>query len=274
VQRTYPEGVTSWVDIEQPDVDRATAFYGAVLGWTFRQATPPGVEPRYVIAQVDGQDAAGIGGAPDGGDPSWRTYVAVDDIETVLDRVSAAGGTVTAGPNVAGEGGTWAELADGEGAVLRLWQPRRRLGAQVTNVPGAWNFSDLHTSDPAAARELYGRLFGWTFADLGFATMIAVPGYGDHLAATTDPGIHERQSGVGVPPGFADAIGWLAPATAEETPHWHVSFTVADRDATAALATEHGGEVLATEDSDWTRTALVRDPQGATFTASQFTPRG
>jgi|GEM_PF-164759 len=279
-QRTYPQGVTSWVDIEQQDVERAKAFYGAVLGWTFHDATPPGLPFRYVIAQVDGLDAAGIGGpsdpgasAPDGaGDPSWHTYVAVDDIASTLERVTAVGATVTTGPTVAGEGGTWAEVADPQGATLRLWQAKRRLGAQVANVPGAWNFSDLRTTDVAAATDLYEQAFGWELADLAWATMIRVPGYGDHLAATVDPGIHERQASVNVPPGFADAIGWVVPVRAGEQPHWHVSFTVEDRDRTAALATEHGGEVLTTEDSRWTRTATIRDPQGAVFTASQFAP--
>jgi len=36
---------------------------------------------------------------------------------------------------------------------------------------------------------------------------------------------------------------------------------------------EHlGGHVLGQDDSEWTRTALIRDPGGAVFTASQFTP--
>ena len=35
------------------------------------------------------------------------------------------------------------------------------------------------------------KLFGF-LDDLGFATMIRVPGYGEHLAATTDPDIVER----------------------------------------------------------------------------------
>ena len=38
--RTYPEGVTSWVDVEVRDVDAAQAFYGGLFGWTFEQVSP------------------------------------------------------------------------------------------------------------------------------------------------------------------------------------------------------------------------------------------
>lgn len=64
----------------------------------------------------------------------------------------------------------------------------------------------------------------------------------------------------------------LVSTTADEQPHWHVAFTVADRDRTSADAERLGAEVLATTDTGWTRTALIRDPQGAQFTMSQFTP--
>ena len=53
---------------------------------------------------------------------------------------------------------------------------------------------------------------------------------------------------------------------------WHVSFTVADRDATAELVARLGARFLARTDSDWTRDALVSDPQAAVFTVSQFAP--
>ncbi|MGL5817991.1 MAG: VOC family protein, partial [Phycicoccus sp.] len=66
-------------------------------------------------------------------------------------------------------------------------------------------------------------------------------------------------------------IGSLVPAGAEP-PAWFVAFTVADRDATAARAGELGGTVLSTVETGWTAEAVVRDPQGAVFTASQFTP--
>lgn len=158
------------------------------------------------------------------------------------------------------------------GVPFRLWQARKRLGAQVVNTPGAWNFSDLHAANPEASAEFYSKVFGWVFDDLGFATMIRVPGYGDHLAATIDPELHSRQADVNVPPGFADAIGWLSPLRSGEEPHWHVSFTVADRDKAANEAERLGGTVIGRIDSDWTREALIRDSQHAMFTGSQFTP--
>jgi predicted enzyme related to lactoylglutathione lyase len=268
--RTYPHGVPCWVDTEQPDVDAATSFYGGLLGWTFEEAMPPDAPGRYAIARLEGRDVAGIGSAGEE-PPSWNTYVAVDDADVAAEKLAALGAVIRSAPADAGEGGRSASLADPEGADFRIWQPRRRLGAQAANEAGAWNFSDLHTRDKDAAIAFYTQAFGWRFDDVGFATMIGCPGYGDHLEATIDPGIRARQSGV-TPRGFEDAIGWLATSAKGEQPHWHVTFTVADRDQTAADAQRLGAEVLSQDDSDWTRTALIRDPQGAVFTASQFTP--
>ena len=183
---------------------RSPGFYGGLFGWTFTQATPPEAPVRYLVAQLDGQDVAGIGSraASSTATPRWNTYVAVDDIEAAASRVVAAGGRVIDPPSDAGEGGRAATCADPAGVQFRLWQARRRLGAQITNTPGSWNFSDLVASDHEASARFYGQVFGWEFDDLGFSTMVRRPGYGDHLASTIDPGIHERQSGDGVPPGL------------------------------------------------------------------------
>jgi uncharacterized protein len=270
--RTYPPGVPSWVDTEQPDVEAALAFYGGLFGWTFEDAMPPGAPSRYVIAQLGGRDVAAIGGPLEGGAPAWNTYVSVDDADAAVRRLISNGATVRSAPADAGEGGRSAVLTDPEGVELRLWQPRRRLGVQVANESGAWNFSDLHTANRSAAIAFYQQAFGWQFDDLGFGTLIRRPGYGDHLEATVDPDIRTRQAQVAAPVGFEDAIARLAATTESEQPHWHVSFTVADRDRTVVDAERLGAHVLATADSGWTRTALIRDPQGAQFTASQFAP--
>lgn len=47
-----------------------------------------------------------------------------------------------------------------------------------------------------------------------------------------------------------------------------------DRDSAAADAERLGATVVSRGDDDWTRSAIVRDPQGAEFTVSQFAPGG
>lgn len=268
-QRSYPAGVPCWVDVETPDVGVAASFYGGLFGWTFADAIPAGVPGTYLIATLDGHDVAAIGPA-DGADiAQWNTYVAVDDADATAAAVCAAGGSLTTAPEDAGPGGRRVDCLDPRGAQFRLWQPYRRLGVQAANVPNSWNFSDLHTGDTDAAQRFYGPLFGWVFDDIGFATLVRRTGYGEHLAATVDPGIHERQSAVEAPAGFADAVAWLM-AQPGGTEHWHVTFTVADRDESADAAEKLGGTVLSAEATDWTKTATVRDPQGAVLTLSQF----
>jgi uncharacterized protein len=271
MERTYPHGVTSWIDLGAPDTEEAQRFYAELFGWSFAEAMPPGAPGSYLIATVGGQDVAAIAPAR-GGDTTaaWNTYVAVDDADATAAAVTAGGGTVVAPPEDAGPAGRSATCRDPFGAEFRLWQAGRRKGAQLTNAAGTWNFSDLHTPDVAAALAFYGPLFGWQADDMQGPLMLRVPGYGDHLQSTTDPDIYERQQFA--PPGFADVIGGIAPAAPGESPHWHVTFTVEDREQAIATAERLGATVVSSAETQWTRAAVLRDPQGATFTASQFTP--
>jgi uncharacterized glyoxalase superfamily protein PhnB len=81
---------------------------------------------------------------------------------------------------------------------------------------------------------------------------------------------------MGAPEGFVDVVAALNPIAADDsdTPaHWSVTFGVDDADATAAKARQLGGEIVAEPfDAPWTRMAVIKDPQGATFIASQFVP--
>ncbi|MGO9884048.1 MAG: VOC family protein [Solirubrobacteraceae bacterium] len=269
--RTYPNGVPSWVDTEQPHPEAAADFYRALFGWSFTTVSAPAA-PFYAIATVAGRTVAGLGAGP--AQPAvWNTYIAVDDADATAARASAAGGEILAEPFDVGQAGRMAICRDPAGAAFRLSQARGLLGAQRVNEPGCWNFSDLHTAEPDTT-SFYATVFDWSVEDLGLARMVRRPGYGDHLEATVDPDIRTRQTGVGAPPGFEDAIAWAGALETGTSPHWHVTFAVEDRDTTAALADQLGAEVISAEDTQWTRTALVRDPQGAIFTASQFTPSG
>jgi predicted enzyme related to lactoylglutathione lyase len=268
--RTYPAGVPCWVDTAQPDPEAACRFYGELFGWTFADAVPAAAPGSYLIASLDGQDVAAV--APGAGAPvTWKTYVAVDDADAAAATIAAAGGTVVSEPADAGDGGRAAECSDPAGAAFRLWQPRNRPGAQAVNVAGAWNFSRLRTDRPDQARAFYAGVFGWVPMDAeGGAEMWRQAGYGDHLEATVDPDIRARQAHA--PEGFEDAVAGLVSTTDGAPPHWSVVFTVADRDVAVAVAQRLGADVLSTEETMWTREAVIRDPQGADLTLSQFAP--
>lgn len=271
--RTYPHGVPSWIDTVAHDLDEAKRFYAGLFDWTFNDAMPAEAPGSYLIATIGGQDVAAIA-SPDSDDEpaTWRTYIAVDDADATAKVVEEAGGTVTTAPVDAGPGGRLAVCVDPRGAEFRLWQARARPGAQLVNAPGTWNFSDLHTTDPHVSAQFYAQVFGWEVDDVGFATMIRRPGYGDHLAATVYPDIKKVQADISAPPGFEDAIAWMALGQQGHPERWDVTFAVADRDESAATAERLGATVVATEDAEWTKAATVRDPQGAQFIVSQFTP--
>ena len=52
--RTYPEGVSCWIDLEVADVEAAANFYAVLFGWTYSDVTALGSQLRYLIAQLDG----------------------------------------------------------------------------------------------------------------------------------------------------------------------------------------------------------------------------
>jgi len=264
---TYPQGVPCWIENQATDVDAAIAFYGELLGWDCTDRLPADAPERFVLATLRGKDVASIATAD--GTARWVTYIAVDDADAMTRAAEAAGATVSEPPQDAGPAGRWSGLVDPRGAAFRLWQAGRRLGSQVNNAASAWNFSDLLTVDPASDLDFYRRVFDWEVEDMGSdaEAMIRVPGYGDHLEASVDPGIRTRQAGA--PAGFADAIGAARTVDDGRSPEWHVTITVEDRDAAADAVTRLGGEVLGTREGTWSWTALVRDPGGATLTLSQ-----
>ena len=81
---------------------------------------------------------------------------------------------------------------------------------------------------------------------------------------------------MGAPEGFIDVVAAHNPIADDDsqTPaHSSVTFAVDDADAAAATASDLGGDVVTGPfDAPWTRMAVIKDPQGATFIASQFVP--
>jgi predicted enzyme related to lactoylglutathione lyase len=274
----YIPGVPCWIDTNQPDAEAAAAFYGGLFGWEIEDAMPPGSEGHYFMARIRGGDVAGISPVPEGAPPSarWDTYIWVQSADETAAKVKAAGGTVLMEPMDVMDAGRTAVVSDTEGAAFCVWEPKRHRGATIVNEAGALNFNNMNTHDADAAKAFYGAVFGWgTMPMGGGAEAFTLPGYGDHLELL-NPGTLERMASMGAPAGFADVVATLTPLPDHDRDvpaHWSVTFATDDVDATARKASELGGQVIAGPfDAPWVRMAVIVDPQGASFIASQFVP--
>ena len=109
------------------------------------------------------------------------------------------------------------------------------------------------TTDVPAAKEFYGKLFGWKAEDMpmeGFTyTIFKV---GDRMVGGMGPMMCEESKGV--------------------PPCWKSYVTVADIDETARKAAELGGKVLVPPQDipEVGRFAIFQDPQGAVISAITY----
>jgi predicted enzyme related to lactoylglutathione lyase len=216
-----------------------------------------------------------VGSIPEGAPQMamWNTYIWVDSADETAAKVRDAGGTVLMEPFDIMDAGRMGVFADPEGAVFCVWQAKQHRGSRIVNEHGAVNFNTLQTRDPEPAKAFYRAVFGWETLDLGGGGMWTLPGYGDHLAQS-DPDIRERVSELGGPTGFEDvvaAINVIRPDQGDMPANWSVTFGVDDADAIAGKAIGLGGKLLmAPFDAPWVRMAVIEDPAGAAFIASQF----
>ncbi|MGH9048783.1 MAG: VOC family protein [Acidimicrobiia bacterium] len=273
----YIPGVPCWIDTSQPDPAAATTFYGGLFGWEFENVMPEEAEGQYFIGRIRGGDVAAVESIPEGAPPMalWNSYIWVDSADETTASAKDAGGAVVMEPFDVMDAGRMAVLSDPEGAVFFVWEAKNNQGATIVNEHGSLNFNGLATRDPEAAKAFYRSVFGWTTLALPAGEMWTLPGYGDHLEENS-PGLREQMAQMGGPEGFIDVVAALNPIATDDSdtpPHWSVIFAVDDADAAASKARELGAEIVAGPmDAPWTRMAVIKDPQGATFIASQFVP--
>ena len=273
-QDRYIPGVPCWLDTNRADPEAAVAFYRGLFGWDVEDVMPPGAPGHYYTARLGGRDVAAIGSAPEGApsDPSWHTYVWVEDADATAKLVEAAGGSVLMEPSDVGDAGRMAAFADPDGAAFFAWQARRHRGALAVNEPGSVNFNDLSTHDLEAADRFYGAVFGWERIPVGDGFAWAIPAYGDFLEER-GPGRRQNMEDAGAPHRFSEVVATVREIAEGTASHWGVTFAVADADATAARAVELGGQVISPPaDAPWMRATVLADPDGGRFTASQFVP--
>jgi uncharacterized protein len=160
---SYPPGTFSWAELATSDAGAAKAFYTEIFGWEYDDAPIPDGSV-YSMAQRDGKTVAALFASDQ--QPHWNCYVTVASADEAAAKAREVGANVIAEPFDVMDVGRMAVLADPAGGVLSVWEPRRSIGAQLVNTPGALTWNDLITPDPAAAEDFYNRLFGWTTEEI------------------------------------------------------------------------------------------------------------
>jgi hypothetical protein len=280
-----------------PDPETAIHFYGDLFGWVFEEVALWHSDRKYFIARGEARsssifdtsgdvrsgDVAAVRSVSDRspGRAMWNTYFWVESADEVAPRVLDAGGSIVGEPFDLMKASRVAVFSDREGAAFSVWEARGHRGARLVNDPGALVFNGLNTRDVEAAKAFYGSVFGWSTSGLGAgADGWTLPGYGDWLEREHHPHLRQQMAAAGAPEGFENVVASIIPIRDDqpETPaHWSVTFATENADATAAKAIELGGEVLVPPfDAPWStdtytiRITVIADPQGATFSASQF----
>ncbi|MFG2330948.1 VOC family protein [Streptomyces sp. NPDC048604] len=261
----FAPGSPCWLDLGAPDVPAAASFYGNVLDWEYEPMTGGGEDMEGGMFRKDGKIVAGLGKLTEKGARSaWMIYYSVADADATTEAVERAGGTVRVPPMDLEEWGRMAQYSDPLGGQFAVWQPGTSKGVDLVDAPGSLSWTELYTSDAAAAREFYGSVFGWQYSDM------ELPGGGGTYTLITPAGLPQERMQGGLMELPKENL-----ALAGGHPYWHPVFDVVDCDAAIAKVTENGGSVQMGPDDaeDVGRLAVCLDPSNADFVVLKPTPK-
>jgi predicted enzyme related to lactoylglutathione lyase len=227
-------GDAGFVWLSVPDLERAEAFYGAVLGWQFAPRRADIREITNVSRKMHLAGSAQRG--------TLSCAFAVEDIEAAVAAVRTGGGQSTdpeARPH-----GMHADCTDDQGTAFSLYQPLADdpRPAMNGNVAGDLAYLTLEVVDSARAREFYGAVLGWTYTPGSIEDGWQVE---DVAPMTGLSGGHERATGVPM---------WL----------------VADIDAAVAAVRAAGGTSTDPQRQPYGISATCTDDQGVRFYLGQL----
>lgn len=160
---SYPEGTFSWIDATSRDAAASKKFYMEVMKWDVEDI-PIGDDRYYHMFSIEGLDIAGLSQMRPEDPQIWSSYIAVDNVDSMVDKVKTAGGTVVMDPMDVFNAGRMLVIQDPTGAYVTLWQAKERLGAQLVNHPGSLTWNELHTAgDVETAKAFFNALLGWEY---------------------------------------------------------------------------------------------------------------
>jgi len=225
-------GDVGYVSVWTADSDRAAAFYGHVLGWTYDPSTHQVTNTKQHI---------GIFGVP--GKRTLFCCYAVADLQGARQAILDGGGTVDEPQQL--DFGVVLGATDSQGVEFAVFQPTPETPRPELNGagPGELSYITYEVADSAAFKAFYSRVLHWTFE----------PG-------RIDDGwqVAETHPMAGVAGGSAQQV---------TIPMW----TVADIEAAVTRVREAGGAVIEEpSEQSYGKMAQCTDDQGGRFYLGEF----
>ncbi len=250
------QGSWIWYELMTPDAEGSKAFYDRVVGWSIQTTHGDSKDYGFINTADGGMTGGVLHLTPEmkqhGARPCWVGYLGVDDVDTSLDAVRAAGGSVLMPARDIEMAGRIAMVADPNGAPFYVMTPAPQPGggegtAFSPTLIGRCAWNELMGADQKAALDFYTGLFGWSLPEPMDMGEMGTYQFVTHDGVTT--GAIMRK-----PP--------QAPVSA-----WSHYFRAADIDASKAAAEEAGGTIMIgpmeVPGGDWIIQGM--DPQGAFF---------
>ena len=219
-----------WYELMTDDLEKAVAFYSAVVGWEVRDSGMPGM--RYLLFGKGGKDVGGMASWSSLGmdkPTAWKGHIFTPDVHAETAAVVADGGKEHRAPQEIPGVGHFSVVSDPQGAEFLLFQPSHmEVPARLKPAEvGAVGWHELGTTDWNKAWEFYSSHYGWTkgmAVDMGpmgtYQTFMLDDVYGGGMMS--------------IPPELADKMGG---------PAWLFYFTVDDIEAAVTRVQNNGGSI-------------------------------
>jgi predicted enzyme related to lactoylglutathione lyase len=158
-------GKIIWHDLITTDIEGSKAFYGGLFGWEF-EAIPIalgfGKSSNYLLIRKNGLLIGGMFDATKLGSEEnssqWVVVMSVDDIDAVVENISAAGGEILTPPTDLNERGRIAVVEDNAGAMFALLQTRDGDPPDTSAASGSFMWDEVWVPDAVAAVSFYQQI--------------------------------------------------------------------------------------------------------------------
>ena len=247
-----------WHELLTSDPKAAANFYTKTLGW---KAEPWDKDPAYTLFRGENGLVGGAMTLPAeakaaGAKPHWLSYIGTPDLKATVEAAQRLGAKVLKAISPIPSVGTFAVLADPQGAVFAPFTPESAAPPPSdSSHSGEFAWHELITTDYAAGLRFYQELFGWEKTDsmemprLGVYQMFG-------LGGISMGGAYTKSDDMPFPP------------------HWLPYASVADSPAASDLVAKLGGKVMTgpMEVPGGGLIAICEDPQGVMFAMHSIAP--